>query len=219
MIQIYNLTEEQRKERIEALMDKLMNSGIDNVKRNTKWKNREFVFKTIQDYLHFLLVERNQKASEADERGMITEKEAFEHLERTYSYRNKPNIEKARKTMETLDTCFSAEDSNYILKRHGKICDDALENLADKLAVIQEYGYGQAIVESPQKLRGSAGWIRARLHYYTEMIAIGKEKRILTSIPASELLSDKDKFLEGNKKKISIKRKEEIKEQYGEGRE
>ena len=214
MIEVYNLTEEERKIRTQKLMDKLMNSGLDNTKRNTKWKNKEFVRTVIQEYLHFLLVERNKKLSNLEGRGVITEKEAFEHLEKTYNFRNKPNVDKTRDIMGKLDEDFSVADANYILKSHGKICNDSMENLEAKLKAISDYNYQEAIANTPQKLRASATWIKARLAYYTEMIRIGKETRNLSQIPASELLSDKDKFSEGNGKHISEARKATIKAQY-----
>lgn len=200
MIEIYNLTDEEREARMNALINKLMNSGLDNKKRNTKWKNRDFVHKVVQEYLHFLLVDRNKKLPELTTQGAITEEEAFSHMEKTYNFRNKPSLGKTKSIMETLDTCFTPQNSNYILKVHGKICDDSIENLTDKLSVITQYNYENAIVKSPQKLRASAVWIRARLAYYSDMIALGREKRRIEDIPASEMLSNTDKFTKNERK-------------------
>jgi len=62
----------------------------------------------------------------------------------------------------------------------------------------------ERMIENPSKFTLSPEYLYARLAYYQDM------EGDITSIPASEVLGDKDKYEDGNRKQITQQRKAEL---------
>lgn len=213
---IYNLTEVEREKYIRTIVEKLsVNSKKkENEKsRNTKWKDKEFVKKVILEYVKYLTVNRNKDNTSA--KAIITEKQAFEHLEKTFNFRSKPNLEKTKRILELLDKNIDSDSANIILMKFGKIVDESEEKLQNKLDILKEFDYLEAAIDIPRKLAISPDYLYARLNYFTQMLKKQNPSAELKELKVSEVLSDKDPFTEGNKKRITMSRKVMIIEKYG----
>lgn len=205
---IFNLTPEKRNEMIEAIIDKAsIDKNNTGKNRKTKWKDREFVRNIVLEYLRVLTVSRNVNIDDIAE--SISEGEALDILYTNFNFRNKINPQKAQSTFEVLDKFMTKGEANQVFKAFPKITTGALDELRKKLELLTQYGYLQNVISDPQKLRGSLSWISERLAYYNAIIQSGKEQRKITEIPASELLSAREKHeIDVNSEKKSEEKEE-----------
>ena len=213
---IYTLTEAERELYIERITEKLSVNPKkeENEKtRNTKWKDKEFVRKVILEYVKYLTVNRN--ADSTSKKAIITDRQAFNHIEKTFNFRSKPNLEKTKRILSILDKNIDSDSANIILMKFGKIVNESEEKLEDKLDILKEFDYLEPVIGMPRKFAISPEYLYARLNYFTQMIRKEKPDAKLKSLAVSEVLSDKDPYTEGNKKKISTSRKILILEKYG----
>lgn len=219
---IFNLTPEEREEMIQRIITRVSvdHNNIKGKPRKTKWKDEKFVRGVILEYIKFLTTGRNADVN--SEEGIIKENEAFSIIYSNFNFRNKPNPQKARDTFEVLEEFLSPMEANQIFKGFPKIVTTSLDELRKKLVLLQEYEYLQNICLDPKKLTGSYNWLLERLIQYTNMFEEGKETRLIGEIPASELLSDKDKFAkketETEPKDVKKKEKTDVDDQDIEGR-
>ena len=213
---IYNLTEEEREENIKRIVDKLSNNRKKEpgtITRTTKWKDEAFVRKIILEYVKYLTVNRNEDETIFD--AIITEGQAFKHLEETFRFRNKPNLEKTKSIMDVMDNFLGKDNSNIVLKKCGRVVFESKDKMIERMEMLKEFDYLEKIVEVPRKLVISPDYFYARLNYFSQMLKQQNEGKVLKSLSPNKVFSDKDPFTEGNRVQITDKRKAKILEMYG----
>lgn len=213
---IYNLTEDQRENYIEKIIKKISinpKKEASAKSRNTKWKDKEFVRKVILEYVKFLTVHRNKDNTSNE--AIITEKRAFEHIEKTFDFRSKPNLEKTKRILTVLDNKLEPDSANIILMQFGKIVDESESKLEEKLEILKEFDYIEKIINSPKKLAISPEYLYARLNYFSQIVKLQIKDASLKDLDINDVLSDKDPYTDGNRKRITPGRKEEIIKIYG----
>ena len=213
---IYNLTEEQREENIKKIANKLSNNPkkkIGEKTRITKWKDEEFVRKAILEYVKYLTVNRNDDNTSFD--AVITEEQAFKHIEETFRFRNKPNLEKTKNIMKIMDEFLGKDSSNIILKKFGRVVYESEDKMIERLEALKEFDYLDKIKEVPRKLVISPEYFYARLNYFSKMLEKQDDNKKLKDLSPNKIFSDKDPFTEGNREHITEKRKAQIIKMYG----
>lgn len=213
---IYNLTEEEREDNIKIIVDKLRNNPKKNIgekTRITRWKDEEFARKSILEYVKYLTVNRNNDNTSFD--AVITEGQAFKHIEETFRFRNKPNLEKTKIIMNVIDNFLGKDNSNIVLKKFGRIVYEREDKMLERMEALQEFDYLNKIVEVPRKLVISPEYFYARLNYFSQMLKKQDENKALKDLSPNKIFSDKDPYTEGNRDQITEKRKEQIIKMYG----
>lgn len=203
---VYNLSDEERIRFKEYLIDKYTSSKSQNP-RKTKWKDEEFVENVIKQHIKYLTVTRNDGITQKE--SLITEKDAFRYMD-LYDTRKRPNFQTLQEILNLLDNVetIGRESANKILKNFGKIVENGKEKLLLQIKIINKFNYMDRMIENPSKFILSPEYLYARLAYYQDM------NGDIRNIPASEVLGDKDKYTEGNKKQITGIRKLELLREY-----
>ena len=213
---IYNLTEEEREENIKKIANKLSNNPkkkIGEKTRITRWKDEEFVRKAILEYVKYLTVNRNDDNTSFD--AVITEEQAFKHIEETFRFRNKPNLKKTKNIMKIIDEFLGKDSSNIILKKFGRVVYESENKMIERLEALKEFDYLSRIIEVPRKLVISPEYFYARLNYFSKMLEKQDDNKKLKDLSPNKIFSDKDPFTEGNREHITEKRKAQIIKMYG----
>lgn len=199
---IYNLKDEERIQLMENLVNKYTSSKSEN-SRKTKWKDKEFVEKVIKQHIKYLTVTRNEGITTKE--SLITEKDAFRYMD-LYDTKKRPNFERLQELLNELDRekTIGKENANKILKGFGKIVENKKEKVLLQIKIINKFDYMDRMIEVPKKFILSPEYLYARLAYYQE------KNGNISNIPASEVLGDKDKYEDGNRKQITQQRKAEL---------
>lgn len=205
-IVVYNLSEEKREKIIDAIIDKYT-APLSEVSRKTKWKDRDFVRDVIKRHIKYLTVDRNRNIE--DESYIITEIDAIKYLN-LFNNRKRPNLDRLMEVCEILDKeeSIGKENTNTIIKEFGNISETDRDKLLLKIRIIKRFGYMPKMIENPRKFSLSPEYLYARLSYYSRI------NGDISTLPASRVLSDKDEYTDGNKKKITDRRKRELLSQY-----
>ena len=184
--EIFNMTSEARNQVIEEIIDKVSIDKKNTGKsRKTKWKDRDFVREVILDYIKLLTIERNLNREDT----VIAETEALHMLFTTFNFRNKPDTKKARDTFEILDKYMTMEQSNQVFMGFSKVVTTALQELDNKLEILERYRILERVISDPRKLMISYSTMSVSLSYYEKLIKRGIEKRKIEDIPIEELLT------------------------------
>lgn len=205
-IVVYNLSEEERDRMIDAIIDKYT-APLSETPRKTKWKDRDFVRDVIKRHIKYLTVDRNKGIK--DKSSIITEIDAIKYLN-LFNNRKRPNLDRLMEVCQLLDEeqSIGNENTNTIIKEFGNISETDKEKLLLKIAIINKFNYMPMMIENPRKFSLSPEYLYARLSYYSKI------NGNISKLPASRVLSDKDEYTDGNKKKITDKRKSQLLSQY-----
>lgn len=203
---VYNLSEEERENLIEGIIDKYTATSSE-VSRNTKWKDRNFVRDIIKRHIKYLTINRNKGIK--DETCIITEIDALKYLN-LFNNRKRPNLNRLMQIAQILDEeeSIGRENANTIIKEFGNISETDREKLLLKIKIIKKFNYMPNMIENPRKFSLSPEYLYARLCYYRRIHGD------ISELPASRVLSDKDEYTEGNKKKITDERKNQLLSTY-----